>query len=102
MAEQKNPPVKKKVVVRPAPPLLKIAICLLILFSMVALVALRWVHNGIQAQTEALTQEAAAAEATNADLQEKIADLGSVQSVKDIAREELDLVDPDTVLVDPQ
>lgn len=102
MAEQKNPPVKKKVVVRPAPPLLKIAICLLILFSMVALVALRWVHNGIQTQTEALTQEAAAAEATNADLQEKIADLGSVQSVKDIAREELDLVDPDTVLVDPQ
>lgn len=102
MAEQKNPPVKKKVVVRPAPPLLKIAICLLILFSMVALVALRWVHNGIQTQTEALTQEAAAAEATNADLQEKIADLGSVQSVKDIAREELDLVDPDTVLLDPQ
>lgn len=102
MAEQKNSPVKKKVVVRPAPPLLKIAICLLILFSMVALVALRWVHNGIQAQTEALTQEAAAAEATNADLQGKIADLGSVQSVKDIAREELDLVDPDTVLVDPQ
>lgn len=102
MAEQKNPPAKKKVVVRPAPPLLKIAICLLILFSMVALVALRWVHNGIQQQTEALTQEAAAAEATNADLQEKIADLGSVQSVADIAREELGLVDPDTVLVDPQ
>lgn len=102
MAEQKSPPVKKKVVVRPAPPLLKIALCLLILFSMVALVALRWVHNGIQQQTETLTREAAAAEATNADLQEKIADLGSVQSVEDIAREELGLVDPDTVLVDPQ
>lgn len=102
MANANRPPVQKKVVFRPAPALLKIAICLLILFSMVALVALRWVHNGIQTQTEALTQEAAAAEAANADLQEKIADLGSVQSVKDIAREELGLVDPDTVLVDPQ
>lgn len=101
MAESNRPPVQKKVVFRPAPALLKIAVCLLILFSMLALVALRWVHNGIQDQTRALAEEAAAAEATNADLQEKIADLGSVQSVEDIAREELGLVDPDTVLVDP-
>lgn len=101
MAESNRPPVQKKVVFRPAPALLKIAVCLLILFSMLALVALRWVHNGIQDQTRALAEEAAAAEATHADLQEKIADLGSVQSVEDIAREELGLVDPDTVLVDP-
>lgn len=101
MAECNQSPVQKKVVYRRAPALLKIAVCLLILFSMLALVALRWVHNGIQNQTQALADEAAAAEATNADLQEKIADLGSVQSVEDIAREELGLVDPNTILVDP-
>lgn len=101
MEEKKNPPVKRKVVVRPAPPLLKIAACLLILFSMAALLALRWVHNGIQAETQVLTDQAAAAQAENEDLTEKIGALGSVQSVKDIAQEELDLVDPDTVVIHP-
>ena len=101
MTEKQNPPVKRKVVVRPAPMLLKIAVCLLIVFSMAALLALRWVHNGIRQETQNLTQEAAAAQAENAELTEKIGALGSVQSVKDIARDELDLVDPDTVVINP-
>ena len=101
MEEKKNPPVKRKIVVRPAPPLLKIAACLLIVFSMAALLALRWVTNGIREETQALTDEAAAAQAENAELTEKIDALGSVQSVKDIAQEELDLVDPDTVVIHP-
>lgn len=101
MAEQKNPPIRKKIIVRPAPALLKIAACLLILFSMAALLALRWVHNGIREETQALTQEAAEAQEKNAELTEKVADLGSVQSVKDIAQEELGLIDPDTVVIDP-
>ena len=101
MAEMKDPPVKKKIVVRPAPPLLKIAVCLLIVFSMAALLALRWVHNGIREETRNLTDEAATVYAENQELTEKIGSLGSVQSVKDIAREELDLVDPDTVVIDP-
>ena len=101
MEEKNNPPVKKKIVVRPAPPLLKIVACLLILFSMAALLALRWVHNGIREETRNLTDEAATVYAENQELTEKIGSLGSVQSVKDIAREELDLVDPDTVVIDP-
>ena len=102
MAEQKNPPVKKKYIVRPAPAVLKIVACLLILFSMAALLALRWVHNGIREETQNLTQEAAAAEGKQRELEEKIGNLGSVQSVKDIAQEELDLIDPDTVVIEPQ
>ena len=102
MEEKTNPPVKKKIVIRPAPPMLKIAACLLILFSMAALLALRWVHNGIRQETQILTEEAAQAQAENRELTEKVEHLGSVQSVKDIAQEELGLVDPDTVLVDPQ
>ena len=101
MEEKQNPPVKKKIVVRPAPPLLKIAACLLILFSMAALLALRWVHNGIRQETQTLTDEAATIHAENEELDEKIGALGSVQSVKDIAQEELDLVDPDTVVIQP-
>lgn len=101
MKQQKNPPVKKKIVIRPAPALLKIAACLLIVFSMAALLALRWVHNAIRDETQILTDQAAAAQAENAELTEKIGALGSVQSVKDIAQEELDLVDPDIVVIHP-
>lgn len=101
MEEKKNPPIKKKIVVRPAPALLKIAACLLIVFSMAALLALRWVHNAIREQTQILTDQAAAAQVENAELTEKVGELGSVQSVKDIAQEELGLVDPDTVVIHP-
>ena len=101
MEQKKNPPVKRKIVFRPAPAILKIAACLLILFSMAALLALRWVHNGIREETQTLTDPAAAAQAENAELTEKVGALGSVQSVKDIAQEELDLVDPDTVVIHP-
>ena len=37
----------------------------------------------------------------NAELREKIAELDTVQSVQDIAREELGMVDPDTVVIVP-
>ena len=101
MEEKQNPPVKKKIVVRPAPPMLKIVACLLILFSMAALLALRWVHNGIREETQNLTQEAATIAAENEELDKKIGALGSVQSVKDIAQAELGLEDPDTVVIHP-
>lgn len=93
---------KSKVEIRPAPTVLKIVLILLIVFSIAALVGLRWVHNGLRDEIQDLKQEAAALEQDNADLQEKIDDLGSVQSVKDIARDEMGLVDPNTILIDPQ
>ncbi len=102
MAEKKNPLKNVKVVVRSSPAALKIVLIVLILFSMTALVALRWVHTGILDETENLRDEAASLEQANEDLENKTADLGSVQSVKDIAEEELGLVDPDTVVITPQ
>ena len=101
MAQKKNPLKKAKILVRPSPASLKIILIILILFSMVALVALRWVHNGILEETDHLLDEAAAIEHANSQLEEKTADLGSVQSVKDIAREELGLEDPNSVIIEP-
>ena len=101
MEEKKNPLKTVKVEMRPASNVLKIVVIVLILFSMAALLALRWVHNGILNQTEVLKDEAAAVEHANSELQEKIDDLGSVQSGQDIARDELGLVDPDTVVIEP-
>ncbi len=85
-----------------SPPALKIVVTVLILFSMAALMALGWVRSGIRDQISALKEEAAAIEQENADLTEKINGLGSVESVRDIAREELGLVDPDTIVIQPE
>ena len=87
---------------RSAPVKLKIALTALIVLSICALAALRWVSTGIQAQTAVKQEQAAAMEGENADLQEKIDSLGSVQSIQQIAREELGLVDPDTVIIHPE
>ena len=91
-----------KVECRRAVPALKITLILLILFSTAALVALRWVHNGIREQTDKLRNEAAAVEFANEQMEEKTANLDSIQSLQDIAKEELGLVDPRTVVIDPQ
>jgi len=102
MAEKNTPQRTVKVEVRPASNILKIILILLILFSIVALIALRWVHNGILSQIDELKDEASGLEYANEVLEQKTEDLGSVQSVQDIAKEELGLVDPDTVIIDPE
>ena len=90
---------KVKIVFRSSSRLLKLVVTVLILFSVAALLALAWVRGGIAGQIQ---KEAAAMEQENQELQDKIDDLGSVQSVQDIAREELGLVDPDTIVIQPE
>jgi len=102
MTQKNTPPKKVKVEVRPASNILKIILTVLILFSIVALIALRWVHNGILAQIDELKDEASGLEHANDVLEQKTDELGSVQSIQDIAKEELGLVDPDTILIDPE
>ncbi len=100
--EEKYTPLKKvKIVFRSGSPALKILVILVIVFSMAALLALRWVHNGVLAETENLKDEASKIEYENEELEKKIDEVGSVQSVEDIAREELGLIDPDTQVADP-
>ena len=98
--KQKNP--KLRLVMRSGSTALKIVMVVLIVFSMAALTALAWVRGSIRSQVEDLRQEAAALEQENRELQEKIDALGSVQSVQDIAQEELGLVNPDTILIQPE
>ena len=93
---------KLRLVMRSSSTALKIVMVVLIVFSMAALTALAWVRGSIRGQVEDLRQEAAALEQENRELQEKIDALGSVQSVQDISQEELGLVNPDTVLIQPE
>ena len=102
MANKQSPFQNVRVVFQPGNPKLKKRLIALILASMLALGALAFVHHRIQVRTQALLEEAAALEQENRELQEKINALGSVQSVQDIAREELGLVDPNTVMIQPE
>ena len=102
MSQKNTPPKNVKVEVRPASNILKILLIVLILFSIVALIALRWVHNGILTQIDELKEEASGLEHANQVLDQKTGELGSVQSIQDIAKEELGLVDPNTILIDPE
>ncbi len=91
-----------KIQLRPAPNVLKIVLIILILLSVAALVALRQVHNGIQAEIDAMKDQAAAVEFANQELEEKKENIDSVQNIQAIAQEELGLVDPNTILMDPE
>ena len=101
MAAQFNIGRRIQIVFRPSTTSLKIVVIVLIVLSTAALIALSWVRQSIQVQTEDLRQEAMALEQDNRDLEEKIGNLGSVQSIEEIAQEELDLVKPDTVIINP-
>ena len=101
MAKKQSPFQNVRVVFQPGNPKLKKRLIALILSSMLALGALAFVHHRIQVRTQALLDEAAALEQENADLQEDIEALGSAQSIQEIAKESLGLVDPDTVIIKP-
>lgn len=94
-----KPKEKRKLVLVRSSKTMKILAGLVVLFSIIALVALGWVRSSIRDLTEEKRQQAAALEQENAELAEKKAKLGSTDSIQDIAREVLGLVNPDTVIV---
>ena len=82
-------------------PLTKVVVIALILVCMAALITLSWSGNQLRREIAQLREEAAHLAAENAELKEKIEDLGSVDGVENIAEEELGMVDPDTIVIDP-
>lgn len=68
----------------------------------VALLVLRVAILDAQKEEEALRTKAAALEQENKELNEDISQLGTVESIKEIAGKILGLVDPDTVVFLPE
>ena len=91
-----------KLRLRPSSRPAKIMLIVAILLAMAALITLRVVIHQLDSRTADLRDKAAALEQENRDLRENIDILGSVQSIIQIARDELGLVDPDTVILDPE
>lgn len=101
MAKFQNPFRDIKVEYARSHPLTKVVVIALIVLSMAALITLRWSSVQLQREIEQMRQEAAQLESENQALKEKLKELGNVEGVEYIAEEELNLVDPDTIVIDP-
>ena len=101
MANQNNPFSRIRLVYKRSKTLTKIIVICAIVLSTAALITLRLTQNDIERQTAALEQQAAQLLIDNEELQEKIDDVGSVQSIQEIAQAELDMVYPDTEFFEP-
>lgn len=80
---------------------MRVFVIAVILFGITGLFVLRSATDRMEAQNAALKEQAAQLEQDNTELRENIDALGSVQSVEQIAQDELGLMDPDTVLIQP-
>ena len=83
---------------RRTPTLHKVVVAAAIVLSSVTLVSLRLGHWEAEAQLAALQHQAAVLEQQNEDLRQDIDAIGTAESIREIAREELGLVDPDTII----
>ncbi len=82
-------------------PTVKILLAVLIVLSCSALLAVHWVHSGIQAETEKLRQEAARVEFANEKLSQRNQTPDSIDNIRQIAQEQLGLVDPRAIAIEP-
>ncbi len=85
---------------RRTPTLHKVVVTAAIVLSSVTLVTLRLAHWEAEEKLAELRQQVAAMEQRNEDLRHDIDELGTTDSVREIAREELGLVDPDTIIIE--
>ena len=102
MEERKLQIGKVQVILRHSSPVLKAVVIVLIVFSMAALGALMWVQAGLQSQGRSMTAEGTAILDENEKLSHRLETPGDVKTIREIAEEELDLVTPDTVLIELQ
>lgn len=96
-----NPFHHIRLVYRRTPMVIKIVLLVAIVFSMVTLLTLRGQLLKTQAQIDDLRQQAQQEEQKKDELSDKNEELGSVDSIDDIAQGELGLVDPDTIIIQP-
>lgn len=85
---------------RRTPTLNKVVVAAAIVLSSLTLVTLRLAHWEAEEKLAELRQQVAAQEQRNEDLRHDIDELGTTDSIREIAREELGLVDPDTIIIE--
>ncbi len=91
-----------RLVYRRSSPLVKTVVLSAIALSLVALLTLSLTIGAARSHTGDLADQAAQLEQEQQDLKDKIDKQGTLDGVKDYAEDELGLVDPDTVVIDPE
>ena len=91
-----------KVVYRKSSALTKIVVAAALVLSIAAILALGIATENTRQQTEALRQEAILLEQEQQRLELYISELGTVQGILRIAQERLGLVEPGSVIIQPE
>ena len=91
MARKQRPKIRLRF--RHGSPLLKIALIVTLVICTVSLLTLHNAITRVEDETELLRQQAARLERENYDLAKNIAEVGTVQGIKRIASQMLDLVE---------
>ena len=93
---------RTKIVLCRSHPLVKVLALCAVVLSTVTLLTLQGAILESENRTAQLLQQADTLEQENRELEQYIGELGTVQGIQRIAEEELGLVDPDTVILEPQ
>lgn len=104
MERNKAKKPKYKLVFRFDSPLMKIAVVVLLVLCILTFAALHFILTAEQERLADMRQQAALLEQQKQNLEDKIGALGTQESVKDIAGDELGLADPNNkdMIVDKQ
>lgn len=102
MAAGENPLRRIRLVYRRSSNTLKIIVIAALVLGTLSLLILRAAILETKQKTEELRQQAAVLEQENEKLEKSISQLGTVQSVTELAEQLLDLVDPNTVIFSPE
>ena len=98
----KNPLSSIKLVYRRSRPLTKIVVLVAVVLSILALLTLRSAIMTTREETEDLRNQAMALEQENSRLEQYIEELGTIQAIIRIAQEKLGLVEPDSIIIQPE
>lgn len=93
---------KFRLVFRRGSLLLKITALVMVVLSMAALLTVWLYKQSVKEQYEELREQAIRLEIENSRLQQAIDDLGTLRGIAQIAKEQLGLVYPDTVIIEPE
>ena len=102
MTKRESPFSHIRLVFQRSRTLTKVVVLAALVLSMAALLVLGIARMNAQARLDGLQDQAQQLEQENARLEQYIDEQGSLQSIERIANEELGLVNPDTVIIQPQ
>ena len=100
---QRNKPLSSiRIVYRRSTTLTKIVVSAAVVLSMAALLTLHGAIDATRQRAEELRIQAIALEQANSRLEQYIAQQGTVQEVIRIAQEKLGMVQPDSIVIQPE